>query len=244
MLRILPTFVEEGYPTLAITYRNDAEVMYSEDHRNQDRNGPRHRERYTFGQDEWNDLHAAVLYATENGAEWVVLVGYGMGGAIALSFVYNSMLADRVVGLILDSPTIDFEQTIDYRAYYMGIPEFLTASAKWLASVLYRIDYRALDYIDGAKAGVRYDMNTLWMPVFVFIGSADEEVPRDIAYDISEALYSPGGPNDPVRMVTTQGAGHVSSWNQNPEEYEKHVRYFMSAPVITQIIRLAFPEHS
>ena len=56
-LRILPMFVEKGYSTLTITYRNDAGVPASPSGY------------YQFGADEWEDLEAAAGYALAAGCE-------------------------------------------------------------------------------------------------------------------------------------------------------------------------------
>ena len=86
-LRILPMFVERGHSTLTITYRNDEGVPASPSGY------------YQFGADEWEDLEAAVEYALAAGASELILAGYSMGGAIVLSFLYHSAVADRVKGV-------------------------------------------------------------------------------------------------------------------------------------------------
>ena len=96
-LRILPMFVERGHSTLPITYRNEEGAPASPSGQ------------YQFGADEW--VEAAAEYALAAGASELILVGYSMGGAIALSFLYNSAVADRVKGVILDSPALDFDRS-------------------------------------------------------------------------------------------------------------------------------------
>lgn len=91
-LRILPTIVEQGFPSLVMTYRNDAEAPESPDGL------------YHLGQTEWRDLEAAADYALAHGAEDLILVGYSMGGAITCTFLRESVRADRVRGAILDAP--------------------------------------------------------------------------------------------------------------------------------------------
>ena len=88
-LRILPLFVENGHSTLTITYRNDEGVPVSPSGY------------YQFGVDVWEVLEAAAEYALAAGASELILVGYSMGGAIVLSFLYSSAVVDRVKGVIL-----------------------------------------------------------------------------------------------------------------------------------------------
>ena len=116
-LRILPTLVESGFPTLIITYRNGREAITSPDGF------------YHYGQTEWEDLQGAATYAVERGAEDIILVGYSMGGAVVTNFLYESQLAGRVRGAILDSPMLNFNATIDLGARNRGIPGLLTTGA-------------------------------------------------------------------------------------------------------------------
>jgi uncharacterized protein len=67
-VRVLPALRDAGYPTLTITYRNDAGAP--ED--------PRGLLRY--GLTEWKDLEAGVDYAIERGSAGVLLMGVSMGG--------------------------------------------------------------------------------------------------------------------------------------------------------------------
>ncbi len=99
-LRILPAAYALGFPSLIITYRNDAGT-------HEDPGG-----RYQYGATEWRDLEAAVRHALAAGAEDVVLYGYSMGGAIVFNFLYESPLAGAVRGVILDAPMLDFSATV------------------------------------------------------------------------------------------------------------------------------------
>lgn len=201
LLRILPVFVESGYPTLTITYRNDPGVPASP------------TGYYQFGADEWQDLQAAATYAIQTGAQKLIIVGYSMGGAIALSFVYNSMLADRVVAIILDAPVLTFEGLLDHRAAKMKVPEPLTAAVKLVASLRFGLNYRTMDYIKPAAA--------LAMPVLLIHGSEDQEVPIEQSKRLAEARP------DIVTFVVFEGATHVTAWNYDREVYEDSVRDFL-----------------
>jgi predicted alpha/beta-fold hydrolase len=74
-LRMLPTVVEPGFPSLVITYRNDEGTPGNPDGF------------YRFGATEWRDVEAAVQYALDQGASDIMLIGYSMGGAASLNFL-------------------------------------------------------------------------------------------------------------------------------------------------------------
>lgn len=80
-LRMLPAVHEVGLTAFVISYRNDEDAPQSGEGF------------YRYGQTEWEDLQAAARYALDSGARRLVLVGYSMGGAIAVSFLYQSGLA-------------------------------------------------------------------------------------------------------------------------------------------------------
>ena len=130
---MLPTMAELGLPSLVITYRNDPEAPASPDgfHR--------------FGHTEWEDLEGAARYALDHGAKDFVLVGYSMGGAIVVNFIYQSSLAGWVQGAILDAPMLDFNATIDLGARQRGAPGILTALGKFVASARFDIDWAEVD---------------------------------------------------------------------------------------------------
>ena len=207
-LRMLSTVAELGLTSLIITYRNDDDVPMNPDgfHR--------------FGQTEWKELEGAVAYAVDNGAEGIVLVGYSMGRAIAVSFLYNSPLADRVRAVILDSPVLDFGAVVDHGASQrkmpvvgLPLPGVLTAVAKAISSLRFDIDWRKLDYLGR--------VDELTAPVLLFHGDADDTVP----VSTSDALAA--ARPDIVEYVRVAGVDHVRAWNTDPAAYDAAVRNFL-----------------
>jgi dienelactone hydrolase len=207
-LRVLATSARLGYPTLAVSYRNDPDAPHTPD-------GLRR-----WGATEWRDLEAATRYALDHGASSVVLAGFSMGGAVVTSFLLESPLASRVRGVVLDAPALDLGEVIDQGATgrdlpVLGtpVPPALTEAAKGIAGVRYDLDWGELDYVD--RSG------QLAAPMLVFHQSGDPTVP----VAISEALAS-----DRPDLVTFErfgGDGHVQSWNTDRSRYERALRAFL-----------------
>ena len=86
----VPPFREAGWSTLVVSYRNDGEAPRSPDGR------------YALGDEEWEDVEAALRWVAERGATSVVLVGWSMGGATVLQAATRASGRELVVGLVLD----------------------------------------------------------------------------------------------------------------------------------------------
>ena len=200
-LRILPTLTDAGLTSLIITYRNDEDSPM-------DPTGF-----YGYGQTEWIDLEAATKFAISNGAQDIVLVGYSMGGAIVASFLYESSLAERVRGAILDAPMLDFGATVDLGAQEKGYPGLLSTVAKAFTGIRFDVDWDALDYLQRA--------DELAVPILLFHGDDDDTVP----VETSDALAKDRP--DLVRYVRVADTGHVNSWNANRAAYEQAVDEFL-----------------
>lgn len=207
-LRTVRSIAEAGYPQLVINYRNDPGEPA-------DPSGY-----YRYGQSEWEDVAGAVAYAVSRGAEGVVLVGYSTGAAHILSYLYQTP-AGPVLAAVLDSPNIDFEETVNLGASQrrlplipLPLPATLVWTARRLASIRFGIDWNATDYVSQA--------DQLRVPVLVFHGTADDTVPLTSSQEFFEARP------DLVRLVIVPGAGHVRSWNISPEAYERRLTEFLS----------------
>ncbi len=200
-LRTLPLWYELGYPALAISYRNDAGV-------------PRNDDGYMwYGLTEWQDLEGAVQYALAQGAEDVVLVGYSMGGGIVVNFLYESALADKVRGVILNSPVLSMEAVFDMGAQRMGIPAFLGNSVKTLAQWRFGVSWSRLNHLSRVQM--------LQTPILLFHGVPDPTVP----VTTSDALAA--ARPDLVQYERSDQAAHVRQWNLDAQQYETRLREFL-----------------
>ncbi len=200
-LRMLPTAVELGFPSLVITYRNDVEAPASPDGF------------YRFGKTEWEDLEAAADYAIQHGADKLVLVGYSMGGAIAMSFLHNSPLAERGRAVIFDAPLLDFGAAIDWGVRNGVVPGIVITTGKIIAESRFDFDFDELNYLKRA--------DELTVPILLFHGDDDPTVPVATSDALAEARP------DIVTYVRVADAGHVRSWNADPAVYEASVRDFL-----------------
>ena len=209
-LRALPTFAAAGFPSLLITYRNDAGAPEAE--------GRLAR----FGATEWEDLQGAVRYALDHGAEDVVLVGYSMGGAIVVSFLLRSDLAAAVEAAVLEAPALELGDMIDARAgdtslplIPVKVPIVLTAAAKQIASWRFGVDWGDVDYV--ARA------DEITTRLLVIHGTEDDTVP----FAVSEHFAAAAAPGL-VTLEAFEGAGHVRAWNVDDQRYEAVLSGFLA----------------
>jgi len=186
---------------MLIRYRNDAQA-------------PEGNGYGQFGVDEWQDLEGAVQFAVDGGADHVVLAGTGMGGAIAMSFLQHSPLADRVSGAFLDSPVSSLAEVVRERAAESGVPSLVTSLAMRVASWRYGLDWQAADYTATA--------DRIGTPMVIVQGTTDAVVPAKVNADFASAADP-----DVVHLESFEGAGHVLSWNVDRPRYERLLTDFL-----------------
>ena len=190
-----------GVHSLAIDYRNDEGAPPSESGY------------YDFGTTEWEDVEAAVQYALDNGAEKIVLVGFSMGGGVVVNYQLKSELASHTIGMVLDSPMLNFGKTVDKGAEERGVPAPITFVAKAFATMRYGIDWDALDFLSKAS-----DID---VPVLLIHGEADTTVPIETSY-----IFAGENP-EMVKLYSFENVGHVAAWNWHPTEYRGLVQEFV-----------------
>ncbi len=202
-LRLVPTLRRAGLPTMLIAYREDLGAPGSPD-------GFHH-----MGLTEWRDLEAAARYALAHGARRLVLAGYSMGGAIVAQFMENSRLADRVAGLVLDAPALNWKRVLEFNADEMGLPGFSVVPVEWAIDARIDADWGSLDALARPR--------DFHLPILLFHGEDDKVVPISISNDFAAEL---------PRWVTyyrVPGAGHTQSWNVDPKLYERRLGAFLSS---------------
>ncbi|KQR38333.1 MULTISPECIES: alpha/beta hydrolase [Microbacterium] len=195
-LRAVPVLHAAGFPNLVVSYRNDGEAPRS-------RSGA-----YALGASEWRDVDAAVSYALRHGADRVILMGWSMGGAVALQTAVSSGNRDRIAGLILESPVVDWRTVLRFQAREAGMRAPLPDLAMSALSVPLTA---RLSGADDAIPFDRLDMvaraEELAVPILILHSDDDGFVPADASHALQEARP------DLVTMPRFTVARHTKLWN-------------------------------
>jgi uncharacterized protein len=204
-LRVMDTIDDLVYPFLAIYYRNDPGMPSA--------GGMR----FLAGQEEWEDVEAAVDFAVSQGAEDVILYAPSGGGAMSLSYAMRAP-QDRIRALILEAPLADFREVVRLRsgeAIPVGgfIGDSILAVGRAFVSLRTGLDFDEVDYVDRA--------DELRMPILLWHGSEDGRIPFESTSALSEARP------DLVEYHPLVGAAHVRAWNEDPRRYEEVLKAFL-----------------
>jgi pimeloyl-ACP methyl ester carboxylesterase len=210
-LRALPVLHRLGVTSLVASYRTTAGLpsvpVVS---------------RYHLGDTEWKDVESAVVYAAEQGAQEIVLIGWSMGGAIAMQTVSRSWTAERVKGVILDAPVLDWRDVLAHQARLNRVPpavgrlgqSVLSHRSAWrLAGTEAPVDLNRLDWVTRSAE--------LTHPVLLIHSDDDEYVPSGPSRRFAEARP------ELVSYLSIDGAQHCKEWNVDPEAWDSAVARFL-----------------
>lgn len=200
-LNVMEFLHRQQFPVLALAHRGDAGAPRSPD-------GLGH-----LGETEWRDLDAAVRYAVRNGAERVVLHGWSTGATMALRTAAYSARRDRIAGVVLDSPVLDWEATLRALARARRTPGVLLPLAVRAAQGRTRMR--------GDRPDAAADPADVKVPTLV-LHSPDDTV---AAYGLSRRLADRR--TDLVSLRTVPDAPHGATWNADPAAYEEALRRFL-----------------
>jgi len=210
-LRAVPVFHALGLPNLVVSYRNDGEAPRS-------RGGT-----YALGASEWRDVDAAIGYALRHGARRVVLMGWSMGGAIALQTAVSSGNRDRIAGLVLDSPVVDWRTVLRFQAREEGLREPLPALAMGV------LENTFTARLSGAENAIRFDRldmvaraSELHAPILILHSDDDGFVPADASHALAAARP------DLVTMPAFAVARHTKLWNYDQTRWTAAITDWMS----------------
>ena len=215
-LRAVPVFHALGVTSLVVSYRNDAEAPRS-------RTGT-----YTLGATEWRDVDAAVGFARRRGARRIIVMGWSMGGAIALQLSLNSPHADAIAGLILESPVVDWRTVLTYHARAEHVP----GAVSRLAMEALQVEWASP--LTRASAGIRLDQldvvaraAELRHPILILHSDDDGFVPSDASHRLLAARP------DLVEMQVFEVARHTKLWNYDQQRWSNTIGAWLTAQGLT-----------
>lgn len=203
-LRVIPLLHRLGLSSLTITYRNDTGAPASADRM------------YHLGADEWEDAEAAIEFALAHGARRIVLMGWSMGGGIALRTSVRSAHRDLIAGLVLDSPAVDWQDILIYHATALKAPRPMRSLAMWMmtSTVGGRL-VRLHEPLALHEMTPDYYAEHLTHRTQLFHALDDSTVPPAPSRRL--AAMRP----DLVEFEPFEGASHTREWNRDPARYER-----------------------
>jgi alpha-beta hydrolase superfamily lysophospholipase len=203
-IRAVPAFLERGIPCMAVSYRNDTEAP------------PSHDGKLRLGLDEWRDVDDAIGLAVARGARRIVLMGWSMGGQVALQVARRSRHRRRIVGVVLDSPVVGWRPTLRLQVALVRLPAWLVETAVGLlespASLLSgsrSLDFDELDNVLHADA--------LTQPILLLHSADDGFVPPDASRALAAARP------DIVDYREWRQARHTKLWNLDRGRYLREI---------------------
>ncbi len=209
-LRVLPLLHRLGLTSLAITYRNDAGAPASADRM------------HHLGSAEWEDTEAAIEFALAHGARRLVLMGWSMGGGIALRTSVRSAHRQLISALVLDSPAVDWQDILVYHATALKAPSAMRRLALWMMTSQFGARLvRLHEPLALHEMTPQYYAEHLRHPTLLFHALDDATVPPGPSRLLA-ALRA-----DAVQFEPVEGASHTREWNRDPARYERRLADYL-----------------
>ncbi|MGE7435391.1 alpha/beta hydrolase family protein [Kitasatospora sp. NPDC001175] len=201
-LPVLPVLNSLKLPTLTVTYRGDADAPHPPD-------GLGH-----FGETEWRDVEAAVGLALESGAGRVVLYGWSLGATMCLLTAARSTRRESVAGLVLDSPILDWQESVRRESVRAGVPGVLAELGALAAEGRTKVDPAALARLA--------DGTDLHLPTLLLGSPADGIAPIEAARRLAHRRW------DLVSLHEVPDAEHAQLWNADSDGYAEVLRRWLT----------------
>lgn len=167
----------------------------------------------TLGLTEPDDVEAAVMFARSRDPGPVALLGYSMGGALAVET--GARDAD-VAAVVEDSGYGDLANV--FRAGFQRVTSLPAMPFGLPLMVIGQLD---LHLSPGSVRPV-LDAARLHKPLLAIVGTGDRVVPPGEGFDLFRA--APG----PKQLLVVPSAGHVAGYQVDRAEYERTVLAFLA----------------
>ena len=100
-----------------------------------------------------------------------------------MNFLYESPLANRVAGVVMDAPVLDFNAPVDLGGRERNLPGFIVSSVKWMTTARFGVDWEAMDYLR--------DTDKLNAPILLFHGELDPRIPIETSAELARPAARP-----------------------------------------------------
>lgn len=214
-LRGAQVATELGYTSLVVTYRNTTE-------------GPCvGTGRSTLGHTETADVDEAIGYAVRRGAERIALFGWSMGAAIALQLADRPRHHGLITALVLDSPVLDWTETIKANCARSGLPggagllAIPWLSAGPLASMVGLSKPIPLGQFDWIARTAQ-----LTTPMLILHGMRDSPAPIWLSQALRDLRHD-------IVTLETFDADHTLAWNSDPERWRADVSGWLTSQSVS-----------
>lgn len=207
-LRMLPALRRTGTGSLFVTFRNAHGAPRTE------------KGFHTLGDEEAEDVLAALQWAKEAGYKRAVLYGFSMGGNIVLSVLRprHEPFPIPVLGVMLDCPVLDWRATIRWQGQRYGLPPFVAGHvATFVQRLVTRRSGQDFDAVDQIAAAPRFRV-----PILLWHGTRDRTIPVGQADALAAARP------DLVEYHRVEGAKHIRCWNIDPAGYDAALEGFVA----------------
>jgi len=171
----------------------------------------------TVGVKEKDDLLGAIDYVKEIGNKHITLMGFSMGASTAITTAAASSDVDAVIA---DSPFSDLEKYLDDNlTFWSDLPEFPFNNI-----ILFTM--KSVLKVDLSKVSPKRDIKKVASrPVMLIHGKKDTAINIKNSEEIYNAYKEVNSKN--ITFWKVEDAGHVGSYEKNPDEYMKNILKFL-----------------
>lgn len=141
----------------------------------------------SLGQEEWQDIDAAIQYAVAEGGRRIILVGWSMGAVPALLANEQAAQRNRIDSLVLISPVTKWRSVIMHNVKTAHLP-------RWIGSaVIWALQNRVMSGLIGLRQPIGVDglnwidERPLTVPTLVIHSEGDDEVPFRLSQQFAAA---------------------------------------------------------
>ncbi|MFC3297353.1 alpha/beta hydrolase family protein [Clavibacter michiganensis] len=204
-LRGVPLFARLGHHSLVISYRGDGDGP------------PAPGAASMLGLTEWRDVEAAIDHALAHGAGRIILVGWSLGGGMALLASERARNRGAITGMVLVAPATSWRETILHGARASHVPAWLGRS------VITLLGSRRGSRILGGADAIDFDAldwsarpDRVRVPTLVMHSPDDDEIPIELSRRFASL-------NPSVDLVELPGAFHTLEWNRDPKAFDGEI---------------------